>query len=553
MSDNDPHADRPAHTYVSVDADRFLTDAIAGFVAAQDHIAWESDPGFLHRTDRTDDGVALVSGGGSGHEPMHAAMIGSGMLDAACPGLVFTSPNALQIAGATRHADRGAGVLHIVKNYTGDVMNFRVARNMVRDEVATDHVLIDDDVATESDHDGPGRRGTGATVIVEKICGAAAARGDDLRTVAELGRRVAAGSRSFSVAFAPCTVPGASRPSFDLPPGDMEFGVGIHGEAGVDRLPQQPADELVAGMLDRILASLAPDDGEPLIAFVNGLGAAHPLELNVVFDQVVRQLTDRGHEIRRNVVGTLVTALDMAGFSITLVRCDDEIVELFDAPTGAPGWPAQAATGGSRPVDVGFAEPDDSADTGDESRWLSTFVGRVQESIDELTELDRQAGDGDFGTNMAAALRHFPLPLRGTDPDVLRALSTSFLVRAGGTSGALFGLFFAELARAFDESSDRTGALRTGVAEALRQIQDLGGAHVGDNTLVDALSPAADALAEGSSLPDVSAASADGAESTRELVASRGRASYVGDRARGVVDPGALVISWFFGAAADVA
>ena len=543
---------RPPHTWIAVDPDRFLTDAIAGLVASTDHLEWEPDPGFVYRSDRTDDGVALVSGGGSGHEPMHTGLIGSGMLDAACPGLVFTSPNALQVAAATRRVDRGAGVLHIVKNYTGDVMNFRVARTMVRDEVATDHVLVDDDVATDhGDDDGPGRRGTGATVLTEKICGAAAARGDSLDAVADLGRRFVAGARSFSVAFAPCTVPGAREPSFDLAPGEMEFGVGIHGEAGVDRIPQQPADELVSGMLDRILDALRPDDGADLLVFVNGLGTAHPLELDVAFDQAVRQLTDRGYTVRRSLVASLVTALDMAGFSLTVARCDDEIAELFDAPTGAPGWPAVTATGASRPVDVAFAEPDDAADSGEESIWLTAFVGRVQESIDELTDLDRQAGDGDFGTNMAAALRHFSLPLRGDDSAVLRAVSTSFLVRAGGTSGALFGVFFDELARAAETSDDRLEVLRTGVVEGLRRIQDLGGARVGDDTLVDALSPAADALSGGSSLSEVAAAAADGAESTRDLVASRGRASYVGDRARGVVDPGALVISWFFAAAAD--
>ncbi|MBE7191449.1 MAG: dihydroxyacetone kinase subunit DhaK [Gordonia polyisoprenivorans] len=549
MSDG---AARPPHTWIAVDTDRFLTDAIAGLVAATDHLAWEPDPGFLHRTDRTDDGVALVSGGGSGHEPMHSGLVGAGMLDAACPGLVFTSPNALQVAAATRRVDRGAGVLHIVKNYTGDVMNFRVARTMVRDEVATDHVLVDDDVATETDDEGgPGRRGTGATVLVEKVCGAAAARGDSLEQVTAVGRRVADSARSFSVAFAPCTVPGARGPSFDLAPGEMEFGVGIHGEAGVERIGQQPADELVAGMLDRILGALDPADGDDLLVFVNGLGTAHPLELNVVFDQAVRQLTDRGFTIRRSLVSSLVTALDMAGFSLTVVRCDDEIVDLFDAPTAAPGWPAVTPTTPSQPVDVCFAEPDDAADSGDESVWLTAFVGRVQESIDDLTDLDRQAGDGDFGTNMAAALRHFSLPLRGSDSAVLRAIGTSFLVRAGGTSGALFGVFFDELARAAADSTDRREILEVGVPEALRRIQDLGGARVGDDTLVDALAPAADALADGASLPDAATAAADGAESTRDLVAARGRASYVGDRARGVVDPGALVVAWFFAAAAD--
>ncbi|MFW0797251.1 dihydroxyacetone kinase family protein [Gordonia sp. CPCC 205515] len=537
-----------AHDYVLNSPDTFLSDALAGFVAAHPDIAWQRDPGFLYRADRGDDQrVALVSGGGSGHEPMHAAMIGEGMLDAACPGLVFTSPNALQIAGATRWADRGSGVLHIVKNYTGDVMNFRIARHMLRDDVDTDHVLVADDVATESDS-GPGRRGTGTTIIVEKVCGAAAARGDDLATVAEIGRRVADNARSLAVAYHACTVPGADGPTFELEPGQMEFGVGIHGEAGIDRTEKVAARQLVPRMLDPIIESLSLTRDEQVICLVNGLGAAHSLELALVFGEVAAVLEERGITIARPMVGTFVTALNMSGISITLVRADDEILSLLDEPTAAPGW-SPPPTRTAALVDTTLATPDDAADDGDESPWLSAFVDRVQGSIDDLTELDQQAGDGDFGTNMQAALGHFDTPLRGSTADVLHALSTSYFVRAGGTSGAILGVLFQHLATALGENDAFTEALRDGTASALAEITDLGGAEVGDNTMVDALSPANDALAAGESLDAVADKASQGAESTRDTTASKGRASYVGENARGVVDPGALVTSWLFEAA----
>lgn len=535
--------------YVLNSPDSFITDALRGLLAANPAIVWQADPGFLYRRDTDDDRVAVISGGGSGHEPMHSGMIGAGMLDAACPGLVFTSPNALQIAAATRQVDRGRGVLHIVKNYTGDVMNFRIARHMLRDEVTTDHVVVDDDVATESES-GPGRRGTGATIIVEKICGAAAARGDELTEVAEIGRRVGADARSFAVAYRACTTPGSSAPSFELDDEEMELGVGIHGEAGEDRATIVGARELVGRMLDRIVDSLSLTSDEQVICLVNGLGSAHPLELSLVFGEVICNLDERGVTVERAMVGTFVTALDMTGFSITLVRVDDAILELFDAETSAPAWPSVIA----RPTqvdEVTFAEPADTAADGPECGWLSDFVSRVVDSVDDLTELDKQAGDGDFGTNMTAALGHFDLPLRGSDTAVLHAISTSFFVRAGGTSGAVFGVLFRYLATAFEDANSFDEALGDGASSALGEIGDLGGAQVGDNTMVDALAPAVDALRDGRSLAEVADAAESGAESTRDTTASKGRASYVGENARGVVDPGALVTSWLFRAAAQ--
>ncbi|WP_336669892.1 dihydroxyacetone kinase family protein [Tsukamurella sp. USMM236] len=531
-------------------AGSLFTDGLRGVLAAHPDAAWH-DAGFVARRTPRASGVAVVSGGGSGHEPMHVGLIGAGMLDAACPGLIFTSPNAVQVAAATRAVDTGAGVVHVVKNYTGDVMNFAVARRLVgapdgdAPAVATEVVLVDDDVATE-DTSGPGRRGTAATVIVEKICGAAADRGSSLAEVAAVGRRAAARARSMAVSFSACNVPGSDAPSFDLPAGHMAFGVGIHGERARDERPATAAEEIVTDLLARILPGTGLGSGDRALVVVNNLGAVTDLETGVLFAEAVKQLGERGIEVARSLVGRLVTALDMAGASLTVVPLDDELVALWDAPTSAPGWP-NAATAPSYLDPLAQSRPDDSADSGEPNVWLSDFVGRVQRSVDELTELDRKAGDGDFGTNMAAALGHFPLPLRGTDGEVLDAMSTSYLVRAGGTSGAVFGTFFTELGRALQ--ADGAGFAR-GVRAGLDAVVELGRARVGDKTVVDAISPAADVLDGGGSLADAAAAAAQGVAATADSTASRGRASYLGDAVIGVPDPGALVMSWLFEAAA---
>ena len=531
-------------------AGSLFTDGLRGVLAAHPDAAWH-DAGFVARRTPRSSGVAVVSGGGSGHEPMHVGLIGAGLLDAACPGLIFTSPNAVQVAAATRAVDTGAGVVHVVKNYTGDVMNFAVARRLVgapdgdAPAVATEFVLVDDDVATE-DTSGPGRRGTAATVVVEKICGAAADRGSSLAEVAAVGRRTAARARSMAVSFSACNVPGADAPSFDLPDGQMAFGVGIHGERARDERPATAAEEIVTDLLARILPGTGLGSGDRALVVVNNLGAVTDLETGVLFAEAVKQLAERGIEVARSLVGRFVTALDMAGASLTVVPLDDELIALWDAPTAAPGWP-HAATAPSNLDPLAHARPDDSADTGEPNAWLSDFVGRVQRSVDELTELDRKAGDGDFGTNMEAALAHFPLPLRGTDGEVLEAMATSYLVRAGGTSGAVFGTFFTELGRALQADG---AAFARGVRAGLDAVVELGGARVGDKTVVDAISPAADVLDAGGSLADAAAAAAQGVAATADSTASRGRASYLGDAVIGVPDPGARMMSWLFEAAA---
>ena len=541
----------------------FVADAIRGLVASTADISWHPDPGFLTREEPLAAGqVALLSGGGSGHEPMHAGFIGAGMLAGVCPGLVFTSPNALQVHEASKAVSVGGGVVHIVKNYTGDVMNFSIARELLReDNIESDYVLIDDDVATErADGDGPGRRGTAATVIVEKICGAAAERGDALADVVALGRRVAANSRSMAVALRACTAPGSNEPSFDLPDGEIELGIGIHGERGTSRVPDMPAQDIVAALTQPVIDSLGLERGESVIAFVNGLGATHPMELHLLYGELAEYLSDKGIKVARPLVGSLVTALNMAGASITLVRVDDSVLELFDAPTDAPAWPAlvrDTELGERTGFGPSFAPSENDSPRSEwVSDWMASWVQRVLTEEPALTDLDRRAGDGDFGTNMVSALEQVDLAqIRETysAQTIFEAVSAAYLGHAGGTSGALFGIWFRQFYLALH--AEDLAAITTAARNGLERITELGGARVGDKTMVDAIAPAVDALDNATDLrtglTDAARAATEGAQSTENFTANRGRASYVGDAARGVVDPGALVIAWFFEAAAD--
>jgi dihydroxyacetone kinase-like protein len=281
--------------------------------------------------------VALISGGGSGHEPLHGGFVGRGMLDAACPGEVFTSPVPDQMLAATKAVDGGAGVIHIVKNYTGDVMNFRLAAEMAEDEgIQVESVLTNDDVAVEDSTWTAGRRGVGVTVLVEKIAGAKAEAGGTLAEVSAIARKVNAQGRSFGVALTSCATPASGSPTFDIGPDEMEFGVGIHGEPGRRREKVRSAAEIVEEMTTAILTDLAPPSGSSLLAFVNGLGGTPAIELYLVYNELAKQLEKRGLKATRNLVGNYITSLEMAGVSITLLLLDDELTGLWDAPVHTP-------------------------------------------------------------------------------------------------------------------------------------------------------------------------------------------------------------------------
>lgn len=316
----------------------YLSDALAGLAAAHPELRVDTENGVVARASGPVEGkVGLVSGGGSGHEPLHSGFVGDGMLDAACPGEVFTSPVPDGFLAGVKAADAGRGTVLIVKNYTGDVMNAQMAAELADDEgLRVEQVLVNDDVAVEDSTFTAGRRGTGATVFVEKICGAAAVRGDDVEAVAELGRRVNAASRSFAVALTACTVPTAGRPGFDLPEEEIEVGVGIHGEPGRRREKLRSAREIVGEMMEAILQDSPLESGDEAVVMVNGMGGTPLSELYLVFGEVARVCGDKGITIARNLVGDYVTSLDMEGCSITLCRVEEGFLPLWDAPVNTP-------------------------------------------------------------------------------------------------------------------------------------------------------------------------------------------------------------------------
>lgn len=315
--------------------DSMLHESLAGFAHCHsDLVVLDDEDRFIRRLQLTPGKVALISGGGSGHEPLHAGFVGRGMLDAACPGEIFTSPTPDQMIAAAQAVDSGAGCLFIVKNYEGDTMNFSMAAELLEGNVMT--VLTDDDVAVAKSSFSIGRRGVAGTVVVEKIIGAAAERGDDLAALQLLGTRVNGVTRSMGVALTSCTVPAAGRPTFDLGADEMEMGVGIHGEPGRRRTSLASADAIARELVEATVNDLAPPPNANVLLFVNGFGATPNSELYLMYEAARKLLISRGITVARSLVGSLVTSLDMAGCSITVTQLDADLVELWDAPVHTP-------------------------------------------------------------------------------------------------------------------------------------------------------------------------------------------------------------------------
>jgi dihydroxyacetone kinase-like protein len=315
-----------------------VDDALAGMAAAHPDRVRVIEPNVVVRKDAPRQGkVGVISGGGSGHEPMHGGFVGMGMLDAACPGAVFTSPVPDQMLAATKAVDGGKGVLHIVKNYTGDIMNFELAAELAQAEgIEVTSVVIADDVAVQDSLYTAGRRGVGGTVLAEKIVGAAAEEGQDLASVTALCERVQANVRSMGMALTSCTVPAAGKPTFEIGDDEMEIGIGIHGEPGRERKKLATADEITEMLMTPILDDMPFKSGDKVLAFVNGMGGTPLIELYVVYNKVAAMCRDRGVSIERNLVGNYITSLEMAGCSITLLKLDDEMTRLWDAPVNTP-------------------------------------------------------------------------------------------------------------------------------------------------------------------------------------------------------------------------
>jgi dihydroxyacetone kinase len=502
--------------------------------------------------------VAVLSGGGSGHEPAHAGYVGPGLLHAAIAGDVFTSPSTDSVLAAIRAVAGPAGALLIVKNYTGDRLNFGLAAELARAEgIPCEIAVVADDVALRDTVEPVRRRGIAGTVLVHKVAGAAAAAGLPLAEVAREAREAAAALGSMGVALGACTVPAAGKPGFELADGEMELGLGIHGEPGVARGPRRPADALVETMLETILADagarLAP--GAQVALLVNGLGATPPMELSIVARQALSVLRRQGLFVERAWCGNFLTALEMPGCSLSVLALDPQRLARLDAPAEAPAW--SFGSGRITAARQVVAEPAEAPhpETGPADPVLRGAVLAAASALDaaeaELTALDAAAGDGDLGHSMrrgAEAIRALPETAFSTAPGALSAMAGALRKAIAGSSGPFYATALLRAARSLPQqgspdAEDWARALQAGVAA----VAELGGAKPGDRTMLDALHPAAEAfagsLAAGRAPAEAWAAAVAAAEEGLQATASMrprlGRASYLGDRAVGRPDAGA--------------
>ena len=490
--------------------------------------------------------VAVISGGGAGHEPAHAGYVGPGLLAGAIAGDVFTSPSVDAVLAGIRAAAGPAGAVLIVKNYTGDRLNFGLAAELARAEgIPCEVVVVADDVALRETVPPERRRGIAGTVLVHKLAGAAAQAGQGVAEVAAIARAAAAELGSMGVALGACTVPAAGKPGFALGEGEIELGLGIHGEQGVERAAMAPADALVERMLDTILDDRGLAAGDRVALLVNGLGGTPPMELSVVARRAIGLLRERGLMVERAWAGNFLTALEMPGCSLSLLRLDEARLALLDAPGEAPAWPGPGRIAPRQVVAVppgaprSFGPPEPQAGR---LRAAGLAVAAALEAAEaRLTELDAAAGDGDLGLSMArgaAAIRALPEGAWGDPATALAALGEALRRALGGSSGPFYATGLLRAARAVGEGADWPAALRAGIAA----IAELGGARPGDRTMLDALAPAAEALAEGG-LAAAAEAAEQGAAATAAMVPRLGRASYLGARAVGVPDAGAAAVA----------
>jgi dihydroxyacetone kinase len=519
--------------------------------------------------------VALICGGGSGHEPAHAGYVGRGMLSAAVAGDVFTSPGPDAVLAAIRAVTGPPGALLIVKNYTGDRLNFGLAAELARAEgYAVEMVIVADDVALARSTENAGRRGLAGTIFVNKIAGAAAEAGASLTEVVAEARAVAGAVGTMGVALTPCTVPAAGKPGFTLGENEIELGLGIHGEAGVRRGPLEPADALVDHLLDAILAESDGTRGDRVALLVNNLGATPTMELAIVARHAIARLEREGLVVERAYMGTFLSALEMAGVSLTVLRkLDDTRLAWLDATTDAPAWPnAPKQSRGPRPT---IPEPNRTAPTPTIPEPPRTPVGRTIEAairasaealIDaapRLTEMDQIVGDGDLGISLARGAQALldALPsFRLDDPaSTLHAIGQVLQRALGGTSGALYAVFFLRASASFRATArpiDDPRAWADAFQAGWQAIAELGGAKAGDRTMLDALIPASNALraaldageSPSDALQSAAEAARAGAAATATMAPRRGRSSYLGERVLGHPDPGAEAVAIWLGA-----
>jgi len=505
--------------------------------------------------------VGVISGGGSGHEPAHIGFVGAGMLSAAVAGEVFTSPSADSVLAAIKAVAGRPGVLLIVKNYTGDRLNFGMAAEMARTEgIQVAAAYVADDVALAQAQDRAGRRGIAGTVLVHKIAGAAAAEGRSLPEVAAIAQSAADAISTMGVSLSAGIVPAIGKPSFTLGENEIELGLGIHGEPGFRRMQLASADELVDRLLEPVLASQHFAPGDRVALLINNLGATTTMELAIVARRALAALRERELVIERVYSGTFVSSLDAAGVSISLLKVDDSRLRWLDAPTSAPGWPNAAAEAPQpiqRPVTV-RKTPVREIPVRTEAGQRMTIVieaacNALIEAEARLTELDRAVGDGDMGITLSrgakAVLQNISTRPINNESEILQEIAMTLQQSMGGSSGPLYGVFFLRAANSLrgNFTVDAMDWARAAM-EACEAISEMGGASVGDRTMLDALIPFAETFRSGllaglnasEALTSAVDAAETGAKATASMFPKRGRSSYLGDRALGHPDPGAV-------------
>jgi len=505
--------------------------------------------------------VAVISGGGAGHEPAHAGYVGSGMLSAAVTGDVFTSPSSDAVLAAIRATAGPAGALLIIKNYTGDRLNFGIAAELARAEgIPVEIAVVADDVALAGVVAPERRRGIAGTVLVHKIAGAAAQAGLPLAEVAEKARSAAARVGTMGVALGACTVPTAGRPGFTLGEREIELGLGIHGEKGVERGEIKPADELVERMIARIVKECGLKAGDRVALLVNGLGATPPLELAIVARHALADLRGRGITVERAWSGNLLTALEMPGCSLSVLKLDADDLRFLDASVEASAWPGCGHVPANRSIVAAtiapFADPAEAhLNAADSSlRGIVMAVADALESAeDHLTDLDSKAGDGDLGASMvrgAQAVRALPESAWSSPSGAIIEISTALRRAIAGSSGPFYAIALARAGRHLAQQPNLTAQHWVDAFElAIAAVAEAGGAKPGDRTMLDALEPAVRSLKSTVGLPAserctrAADAAADGADATASMSPRLGRASYLGERAVGAPDGGAAAVA----------
>ncbi|SEP82173.1 homodimeric dihydroxyacetone kinase [Pseudomonas sp. NFACC02] len=518
--------------------------------------------------------VSIISGGGAGHEPAHGGYVCSGMLTAAVTGPVFTSPSVDAVLKAIMTLAGPAGVLLIVKNYTGDRLNFGLAAEIARSAgVEVDMLVVGDDVALDNQGGQVGRRGIAGTVFIHKVAGAAAEAGLTLAQVRAEAERAAAGLFSMGLALSACTVPAAGKPGFHLGDDEVEYGLGIHGESGVRRGRIQTADEMVDVLLARIVEQGELKAGERIALMVNNLGGTAAQELDIVARRALLVCVAQGLRVEAVMVGTFLTALEMAGCSLSILRVDDSLLMRLKAPTDATAWRGMTtpiAAVSRVPVvstteQHAFMGPSWSSDHAEVMKTVLKAVSQAfQQNEPVLTELDSVVGDGDIGISLARGARAIDAALESLALErpaaALQQLSAILRRALGGTSGPLYAVFVLRAGVVLSEHAEpgSVGAWAEALQAGCDAMVRLGGASAGDRTMLDALIPAAAALS--SHVNGVAAADAAlqmaiaaeiGAEATRTMLPGKGRSSYIGERALGHVDPGAYAVALWMQAVAS--